>query len=225
MAILDALKNTPASSMQLSRLNPAQQNLQDLVGTKVTALLNQPQQQFSFQPYADLAQKNFQRQTIPSIAERFASLRGNGTQGGSATLPAFANAGADLQERLAVLGQQFGMQQQGQDRSYLLNLLSQGLQPNQENFVTPEQPGFGIIGAQAAPQLAGKALDYFTSAGQGAATGAAVAGPYGAGLGGLLALLAQYIKNQGGQQNNLSQFGASPAQTMTGGFPLQGGGY
>jgi hypothetical protein len=226
MALGNLLSNTPQSVQQLSRLTPTQQTLQGLAGTRATELLNQPQQQFSFEPYANLAMKNFQQRTIPSIAERFASMRGNGTQGGSATIPAFANAGADLQERLAVLGQQFGQQQQGQQQNYLLNLLSQALQPNQENVINPEQAGFGTIAAQAAPQLAGKFIDYLGSAANRGTQGASVGGPYGAGLGAIIGLLEQVYKSRQGkpQQSQLSQFGANPYQQETF-FPLQGGGY
>jgi len=110
-----------SSNEQLSRFSP--QN---------TAILNQLAQQGSqnanFQGIEDLARKNFQQKTIPSLAERFTAMSGD-TRGSSAFQGALGQAGSDLESQLAGLRSQFGMQQ-----------LQMGLQPG-ENMYTPAGGG------------------------------------------------------------------------------------
>ena len=110
-----------SSNEQLSRFNP--QN---------TAILNNLAQQGSqnanFQGIEDLARKNFQQKTIPSLAERFTAMSGD-TRGSSAFQGALGQAGSDLESQLAALKGQFGLQQ-----------LQLGLQPG-ENMYTPAGGG------------------------------------------------------------------------------------
>lgn len=76
------------------------------------ALLQQGLQGLSGQgelsPISQQAQKRFQQQTIPSIAERFSGLGG---QSSSAFRQAIGGAGADLQGQLAALDQQNALRQ------------------------------------------------------------------------------------------------------------------
>ncbi len=133
------------------------------LGSQASGLL-QNNKQFSFDPIAQKARSNFQSQTIPSIAERFTSL-GNGAQNSSAFQGALTGAGQNLDESLAALESQFGLQQQGQNNQQLMSLLSLLLQPQYENAYFPGQPGLlqGLAGAggQALGSLGGYgALNY-----------------------------------------------------------------
>src|SRR6267142_2202947 len=85
-------------------------------------LLSQGMQNTNFQGIEDLARKNFQQKTIPSLAERFTALSGD-TRGSSAFQGALGQAGSDLESQLAALRGQYGLQQ-----------LSLGLTPQFENM-------------------------------------------------------------------------------------------
>ena len=105
---------------QINRFSPEQQQ----------ALNNQLQQglqNFNPQGQEDLARKNFQTQTIPSIAERFASMGEN--RGSSGLFGQLGAAGANLESQLAALRGQYGLQQ-----------LRMGLTPQNENEYVPGGP-------------------------------------------------------------------------------------
>lgn len=210
--------NTPGFNTQLPRFSPESQNLlNQVIGQAGTSLGNINQMTPQFGPIAQKAMTQFNQETVPSIAERFTRM---GAQGSGAFARNLGSAGANLQESLAAMEQGFNERQQGRNDNLLGMLLNAGLQPSFENIYTPAQPGFGT---QIAPYLgsAGTGLmDYFSRGAQGAATGGAIGGLPGAGIGALISLLQQYISGgQGGQgqQNNLSQF-RSPT---SGYFPLQ----
>lgn len=162
---------------QFPTFAPNQQNLQNQGIQQALAYLKQlspgKQQpyQFDFAPIAQQAQTQFYGQTVPSLAERFTSLGGEGTSlGSSGFTGALGAAGAGLQENLAALGsqyglqqQQLGMQQQGQDRDYLLNLLRFALLPQKETVYTPKGPGFGGYAAQGAGGLLATGLQALLS--------------------------------------------------------------
>jgi len=87
-----------------------------------------------------LARRGFEEETLPSIAERFTGMGG---QRSSAFQGALGRAGAGLEEQLAGLRSQMGMQQ-----------LGMGLQPRFESAYFPRQPGFGEAGITSLmPQL------------------------------------------------------------------------
>ncbi len=96
-----------------------------------------------FQPIAQNAIGQFQRQVVPSLAERFSSLGNN-----ALSSPAFGSqmgqASDDLQERLAALQAQYGLQQQGLGQS----LFGMGQSPEFENVYTAGGPSFlsGLFG-------------------------------------------------------------------------------
>jgi hypothetical protein len=94
----------------------------------------------SFEPIAQQARTQFQTQTIPGLAERFTSL-GSGAQRSSAFQGALGQAGAGLEQNLAALGSQYGLQQRGLDQQLLSALLSTALAPESETLITPGQPG------------------------------------------------------------------------------------
>jgi len=157
MAFGESLKNffvgTPGQLMQLNRFTPQQQNLQNQSIQQLMGLLqnNQSGQQgFNFAPIAQQARTNFQTQTVPMLAERFASLGSNRRSSGlEGTLGA---AGAGLEEGLASLESKYNLAaqgQQGQQRQQLLSLLlSLALQPSFESAYRPATPGLlgGLAG-------------------------------------------------------------------------------
>lgn len=132
---------------QLQRFNPQQMGVQQsalqqalsLLGGQGSGLSNQ----FNFAPIAQQARTQFQQQTVPGLAERFAGLG----SGAGLSSPAFASqlgqAGAGLEGQLAALQSQYGLQQQGLNQQLLNQLLGFGLQPQFENIYAPQQQSFG----------------------------------------------------------------------------------
>jgi len=148
---------TPAQQ-QLSSVN-LQNVLQMLQGGMGSTAQNQPGR-FDFGPIEQRARNQFQTETIPSIAERFTALGGG--QNSSAFQSVLGRAGADLESQLAALGsqvgmqqQQFGQQQQGMDRDYLLALLRLALLPQFETQYIPGKSGVFGGAAQGLGQGAG----------------------------------------------------------------------
>jgi len=94
----------------------------------LNSLLSQGMQNTDFGNIENLARTNFQTQTVPSLAERFTSM-GNG-QRSSGFQDALGRAGAGLEQNLAGMRSQFGMQQ-----------LNMGLQPRFQNAYSPRQAG------------------------------------------------------------------------------------
>lgn len=129
----NSLSGKPDRRELASKFEPGvQQPLDELI----KQLLGQVGSQGDFGPIADLAQKRFQQQTIPSIMERF-----RGAGGFSSSLGrSLGQAGADLQSQLAAQEQQFKMQEQGQRQSLLASLLGLG---SQETSFRPETLGLG----------------------------------------------------------------------------------
>lgn len=133
-------------------LSQAQQGLQDPYA--------------GFAPIEQRARSQFQ-QSIPSLAERFTSL-GQGAQRSSGFQSALGRAGAGLEESLAAMRAQYGMQNRGQ----MMQLGQMGMQPRFENMY---QPGSQGLLQQLAPLLA--------QIGMGAATGGMTkAGLFGRGM-------------------------------------------
>jgi hypothetical protein len=127
--------------------------------------LNQAQQGIrdpysGFQPIEQHARSQF-NQSIPSLAERFTSL-GQGAQRSSGFASAIGRAGAGLEESLAAMRSQYGLQNRGQ----MMQLGQIGMQPRFENMYKPGSQG---LMQQLAPILAqmgmGMATGGMTSAG------------------------------------------------------------
>lgn len=159
-----AVSGTPARTEQVPLYTPQQQQaIQQFLGAGLGGLgqLGQlGQQQFrvpssaignlfqqtlagtqgpnlSFEPIAAAARRQFQTSTVPSIAERFASLGSGGSQRSSAFANQLGSASADLESQLAALGAQYGLQSAGlQNRQQLLRqqLLSQLLGSQAQQF-------------------------------------------------------------------------------------------
>lgn len=94
-----------------------------------------------FQPIANQARQQFNSQTVPSIAERFTNLGGQGGQRSSAFQGSLGQAGAGLETDLAALQSQYGLQ----NRSQFLQQLQVGLEPNFENVFGPGSSGLGKL--------------------------------------------------------------------------------
>lgn len=153
-----AFSSTPASNTQLPTLSPQQQQYQNFLLQQLPGLLQNLQSklsqptatsQFDFAPIAQQARTQFKTQTVPTLAERFGALAGD-SRGSSGVFGQLGAAGAGLDENLASLQQQYGMQQQAfnygaqqNQTNQLLQLLSllsgQGLGRSQENIYDPGQ--------------------------------------------------------------------------------------
>jgi hypothetical protein len=116
-------KSNPERTKQLPRFTGQGQDA-------LSQLLSQGMQNADFGGMENRARNMFQTQTMPSIAERFTSMGGEGGQRSSAFAPAAMGAGADLESQLAALKGRFGMQQ-----------LGMGLTPQFENIFIPKSPG------------------------------------------------------------------------------------
>lgn len=143
----------------------------------LSGLQNLPAAQ-SFDPIAQRARSQFKSDVVPGLAERFTSLGGG--QRSSAFEGALGNAGAGLEEALAALGSQFGLQQRGQEISLLQSLLGMGLTPQFENISQPKGPGFGAtigsgLGALL-PLLIGGAIGGPAGAAAGSGVGSLLSG-------------------------------------------------
>jgi hypothetical protein len=126
-------------SAQLPRFTQTQQaGLEQLLKQGLSGLQQLPSADFG--PIRKAAERQFQEQIVPGIAERFT---GQGAQRSSAFTQALGSAGAGLSERLAGLEQEFNMNQRAQQQNLLMNLLGLGLGPRFQQEFIGGQPGFG----------------------------------------------------------------------------------
>lgn len=175
-------------SLQFDLYNPQQLQALDQARNTALGMLGRPQfntgtpldvgqYKWDFAPIAQQARTQFAQQTLPSIAERFTGL---GAQRSSAFGQQLGAAGSGLEEALASLGAQYGLQNRGQEADialrsrglesqiglqnqqqliqYILSLLGIGTQRTFENAYVPRQPGFfenaGTAVAGALPKAA-----------------------------------------------------------------------
>lgn len=169
-----------AQTKQLQRFTPQQQTGLDQILAQALSGLQTPQ--FDFAPIEQKARTGFAQKTIPSIAERFTAMGG---QRSSAFPQQLSQAGAGLEESLAALGSQVGLQQQGMEQQKLLSLLGMGLSPRFETMFQPERQGF--LGATA-PHV-GSAIAKMLPMILGTAIGGPAGGAMGAAGGSLLSRL------------------------------------
>ena len=137
---------TPQWNEQVQNFNPQQQ--QGFADILQRALGGQGLGNFDFAPIEKQARSQFEQKTIPSIAERFTSMGG---QGSGAFAQALGSAGAGLEENLAAMKSNYNLQREPQ----LQNLLGQGLTKQFDTMMHGEQPGFletglsGLLGGLA----------------------------------------------------------------------------
>jgi hypothetical protein len=149
MGMMDWLFGSSGGMEQVSTLTPQQQALQNqLLGGLGGAtgqgmewlqmLLSQdPQAMAQFE--APL-KRQFEQETVPGIAERFAGMGSHGAASSSAFNQTMGQAGRELSENLGALRGQLGMQALSQ----LQGFLGQGMAPSFENIY--KQPTTGVVG-------------------------------------------------------------------------------
>lgn len=161
MALADFLTGTPTSSQQFPTISPQQQGLKSAVTNQALSSLQGLGNQFSFAPIANQARTQFQTQTIPSLAERFTSLGGG--QRSSAFQGALGQAGAGLEQGLASLQSQYGLQNQQQQNQLLNSLLGYSLSPEVQTLINPQQQGFLQTSASSIAPFIGQLLPMLLS--------------------------------------------------------------
>ena len=166
--LLTQLQQALAPLMQLIQ-QQSQQQQQNQFGPPPQGLNAYSNYGGSFAPIAQQAMSQFASDTVPGLAERFTALGGGGTSLGSSGFQgALGAAGAGLQENLASLGSQYGLQQrgldlqqQGQNQGFFSNLAQLGQRPQNEFAYVPGRQGFlpalgQGLGALGATYLGGK---------------------------------------------------------------------
>lgn len=166
---------SPAETKQFQRFTPEQQGGLDQILSQALSGLQAPQ--FDFAPIEQKARTGFEQKTIPGIAERFTAMGG---QRSSAFPQQLSQAGAGLEESLASMRAQYGMQQQGMEQQRLLSMLGMALAPRFETGYMPERQGFLGAAAGGIGQGLGTLLSMLSGGGLGGA---------GAGIGGILSSL------------------------------------
>lgn len=127
---------SPGGFKQVPRYGEQQQQLLSDVLKQLSPAL--AQQQFGgqgFAPIAQQARRGFAQSTVPSIAERFTAMNGQGSSGFNQAL---GQAGAGLESNLAAQQGQFNQQ----SLQSLLSLLSLGLAPQFDTAYRPPEQGF-----------------------------------------------------------------------------------
>ena len=104
-----------------------------------------------FEPIAKKTRSQFEKETIPSLAERFTSL-GAGGQRSSAFQDALGSSSAELEELLAALQSEYG----NQAISSVTGFAGLGMQPQFENIV--QQPIMQQRGPSPLSNLLGMGL-------------------------------------------------------------------
>lgn len=116
-------------------LGGAQQQLPDVFSMLQGLISQDPEAMKAFEAPA---MRQFQEEIIPTIAQRFTSQFGPGSQRSSGFTKALGSAGAGLAERLQAQRSGLGMQGIGQ----LQSLLGTGLTPQTQMFAQPGTSGF-----------------------------------------------------------------------------------
>lgn len=167
MAFLDFLLGKGEKTKQFQRFTePQQQTLDQILGGAqqgidpaiqylMQILSQDPEMMKQFEAPT---MRQFQEETLPSIAERFTGSLGEGGQRSSAFGQQLGQAGERLQEKLGA--QRAGLGSNAIQQ--LMSLLGTGLQPRFETAYQPRQPGFLEAGARgiapALGQFAGASL-------------------------------------------------------------------
>ncbi len=159
--ILDDIRGMKGNAQDIT------QNPQYMQGQEwLSNLFNDPE---FFKAFEAPLQRQFEEETIPGLANRFASMGSGGSLGSTAFRNQLAREGSNLSTNIAAL--RGGMQQQGVNQSLqyaqqpfqnLLQLLGIGTQPTMNQY----QPPSAGIGALAAPLLSGATQYYAGQAGQ-----------------------------------------------------------
>lgn len=150
--ILEDLKGMKGGAQDITT-NPQYMQGQEWLNS----LFNDPE---FFKNFEAPLQRQFQEQTVPELANRFASMGSGGSTGSTAFRNQLGREGSNLSTNIAAL--RGGMQQQGvnqglqyaqQPFSNYMQLLQQALQPTMNQY----QPPNAGAGAFAAPLISGAA--------------------------------------------------------------------
>lgn len=161
--ILQSIKGMKSGGAQDITQNPSYQTGQDLL----QSMFSDPE---FFNQFEAPLQRQFQEQTVPELANRFASMGSGGSTGSTAFRNQLGREGSNLSTNIAAL--RGGMQQQAvpqllgyaqQPFSNLMSLYQQALQPTQNQY-QPATPGFG--GNIGASMFGGLAQGYGQQFGQ-----------------------------------------------------------
>jgi len=145
MAVTDFFRGTPGRREQYPTVTPGQRA--DLDEARQMAMSRLRESQDGFAPIEKAARTKFHQQTVPSLAERFTSMGGSPTRSGSFR-SVLGQAGAGLEENLAALQSQYGLQQRGQDQ----NLLGMGMAPQFGTDYRERSPGIAELAGMGALQ-------------------------------------------------------------------------
>ncbi len=129
-----------------------QQNIMNILGQMGMQGLQTGQMPggMSFDPIKQSYEQNYRQNVMPSIAERFAGLGGEGAAGSSGFKASMLGAENQLQTQLAGMQSQY----QAQMLPMLMQMLGIGLKPQYEQQLIPAQGGFGQqLGSAAASAL------------------------------------------------------------------------
>ncbi len=161
MAFMDFIFGKGSKTKTKPIYNPEQENLLNQLLQSLQAPLMGGVQglqnilgadEASLEAFQRPARRAFEQQTLPTIAERFTGLFGEGSQRSSAFGQALGTAGRELEENLA--SQRIGLQ--GDALSQLLQILGPALSARQYQYQTTRDPGFlenvGVAFAQGAGQ-------------------------------------------------------------------------
>ena len=162
--VTDAIRSMRGGAQDITQQPGYQQGNEWLMN-----LFNDPN---FFNAFEAPLQRQFQEQTVPDLANRFASMGSGGALGSTGFRNQLAREGSNLSTNIAAL--RGGLQQQGVNQSLqyaqqpfsnLMSLYQQALQPTQ-NVYQPPSPG--LFGGLAAPFAQGAANIFGYQAGQAA---------------------------------------------------------
>lgn len=160
-------RRDPGGTFSYSNRNPqTMQMMQGGAQQGLDALKELLSQKFNFGPIAQQARTNFAQTTIPSIAERFSSLGTGGSQRSSAFPQLLSQGGAGLEEALAALQEQYGLQEKGLNAGIAGQMYGIGTQPMWETGYRQGSPSgrsqlfnqFITNAGQAVGKIGGAAL-------------------------------------------------------------------
>lgn len=137
MALSDFFTGAGPTAEHIQQYTPEQQSAFSALLQRGMGGIGQ-QKPVSFQPIAERARKQFQEQTIPSIAERFTAM---GLQDSGYFPQILGSAASDLESQLAALGSQFDLQQQQFGHQQTMDYLRQGTTPQFISYIQPGTPG------------------------------------------------------------------------------------
>lgn len=168
MAFGNFFTGSPATSQQFPVLSPQQLSVKGAASNQALNMLQNLGGTTGFEPIAQQARTQFKTQTVPSLAERFTAF-GGGAQRSSAFPALLGQQGAGLEEGLAGLQSQHGME-------LLKLLLGTSLSPEVSTIYQQQQPGFLQSTAQNVVPYIGQLLPILLGSFLGGPLGGSVAG-------------------------------------------------